>query len=1501
MTSNTTGIQWVPKPLNHSSAHVFQQPTRPLHPLSGTENHPYRFDVEPPSKKQRLDREPDRVPLPFGSHVQHKGISKPQSQLPDSPTSVQAYNASIHAVNQSTTTRPEETSAPSLVFPLRSISDQRHPLRYGNGTISQQAIPNLGPVQTKPFVLQPPPPAPQYPSGRTSGSSKATITQDLTQSSIGEDTADFSPWRGNHAEDVLSESTIKYGFSDKVQVSQNESSTAKPTAWNSFKHKSRLQVLSSLFVTVLEQRQTHGTVTAGCTFKPPPRVTLTDSKREAWLRDLANPTIPLRRLSRTIPHGVRGRALLDQSLAKTIPTSRSLWLAKCVGANEIRAFKRKGASGAFAVGGETKWIKDWTASVEQFLDALIGNCGSDSWTENMNYGLRLAINLFAERLLDKDHYFDWLLNAVNQSDLDKVPVYLLIIRSHLKELGQSRRYGRRLAESLLGQLRRVCHPDFDAECGRLMVQQIEQHASSDLYDAPRTEIVGIIKILMAASPASFLLPKRWSRYQSMLQSVIGAPHLALFENIRERNIRLQALAGSDPESEVATTQTLIQILDSMTPGVDIFKVASKMWEIAADTELLVRTCLCWSSSIYRTRCTRIYTAARLLRSWSELGVDVQSYILNFLTVDAKAAYLEKANLYRIISELIWSRHFSVGKYLNWLIANGLLRGHGKSAKELSPDLGLLLEIPLHGLSLHILNLRQNLLRIIGVSIDGENWKIAQKRVFFDRKFQDQPKGFRDLPDSSYLPLGQVRDTLAIKLNVGHWVRQKLLTYPDSGQAVFEKQRETIDHVARPPLHPLLDVSQLHTLLRQLEDVEDFTAMTEVLVYFSSSPDLQVLKAAAVTVSHYLDVFLAIGATDRIFARLMQQRTKLSDKSGYSVLIEALLDLAESLPDRSREVGILRQDSQKHESRLSVAACSPISEHMTEALQADNPRSSLPCTDDIEQLLASGTSMDKRLLMDVFGLIWKRFEMARVDSIQSSFAAAGLIARMRSFDVATVNEMTLHRVDEILASEPRPKLRRVWIPLICAQVISFEKLLGRISQQLQKVDDLDMQCELLAEAVECMIVGRQKAETSISHRYYRFYAQQQQALRHPSPSVVSLLRHALKYAHNTQDENPMNICKLLRKPEFLPMLRTVMDSNPQGWKSVKEIFSPILMMEAALQSLGNLVLPSIDGQEQVGKHGRLSTLLQTVAVLSLPLCRLYLEAMLIGMSKTSEEAVNDLVSVAMEILPISSIRRVELWASMISGLPQEQRKTIGDKAETEFFSLLASTSKPRMKDFSKQLKYLLLVVSAADNTVHDTVSATRIITQAHDTIVLLSASRLSPSTKKPSNEIEIHQMDVSEEPSDYEVLDALLRLLSIHQTAFSTPNISEDVITQLLILLSLLLVHPFPTTYAYLSNDIYDFLTVISDFIPPTIQARCIHILHHQHRLKDSRLHYVFAFSDATENTWLQLSTGKSSVRHPASHHFPIRRWETMQDATPLMTENDTSISLSLFGVKKSVL
>ncbi|KAL8985557.1 MAG: hypothetical protein Q9205_000758 [Flavoplaca limonia] len=1434
MTNNSTGFQWVPKPPN---GHVFKQLTQPFPPFPGTENHPSRSDAEPALKRQKLD------PLnssPIPTDKQSETIQSSRSQPPDL-SNVQTYNASSHTANQSTTLHLGNPAAQSLVFPLRLPLDQHQCRRKRRHSVSRRAAGNAGPVQNKPFVLEPPSAAPRYPSTAVtvSGDSRDSIALHSPQACSAEEAADFTPWKGIHPEDALGEFSIKHGFYDKIQVSQNESGTARPTAWRNYKQQSGLNILSSLFVSVLDQRQIHGFVTAGCTFKPPPRVTLTDSKREAWLRDLADPKIPLRRLSRTIPHGIRGRALLDHSLAKNIPTSRSIWLAKCVGANEIRAVKRKGATGAFAVGGESKWIKDWTANVEQFLDTLIGTCGSDGWREKMTYGLQLATHLFAECLLDRDHYFDWLLSTISQIDLETLPLYLVIITSHLREFEQ--------------------------------LHKIEINALPDLYSAVKIKTVNLITVFLVSSPASFLMPRQWLGYQSLLRSVTeaGAPASTLFKDICKRNMRLLAMAGSDADSEEEASQSLIELLDSLASGTDIFKIAPEMWEVAPNAELLVRTCLCWSTSIFSNSWARIYIAVRLLRSWRCMGLDIQTPLLQFLAIDAKAADLDDDKLYRVIAELIRSRHFSVGGYLNWVIANGLSSRRGAE---------------------------KNLLRSIGVDINNEDHYIAQWQALFDSDPTVQNDSLLHQSAVDQLPIARHEHTLAVKLNVGHWIRQKLVGRSDGRQTSLGYVQENINNGS------VLDESQFGLVLAVLEKLEDYTTLGDLLLFHSKSHDPQLLRAIAVTTSHYLDILQACGTADMVFIQLMQQHIVLHSKPGYLALLEALNDLAASLPNRAPETRTLRKEKQKQDSKSLVTACSPISEHMAEALQIEHSGSALPCTDDIEQLLASGTSMDKQLLTDVFGVIWRRFEIARADSVQSGFTAAGLLTRLRSFDAAAVAEMTIRRVDEALESRSRTAHQSMWISLVCAKVITFEKVMNRILQASQQVDNLNVQSKLLAEIVECLTLGRPRADSSITHFYYRFYAEQQRFLKAFPPSVVSLLQGMLKLAHSTQEVIPLSIRKLLQEHSFTALLRTLSNTSSQGTNVLKEIFSPVLMTEGAVQTLGRLTLPSAIGEGQSSKEDRLHVLFDNVTTLtSLSLHRLYLEAILSAESKTGESTAPTLVHVTLRMLPFSSSRKVAYWASIVSGLPQQQRQAIGDKAETEIFVLLASTSRPSTPDFLKEIKYLLSLVSVADYSAHNAISATRLITQIYNTIVHLSITQPSSSSEM-DGKAESEDSTGSAESLGYVKLYAVLRLLHIHHTAFCTPNVSEDAVTELLVQFGLLLGHPFPDTYSYLSTDICDFLTIISDSLSATIHLRCIRILKKQYGLNDSLLHFIFASSDREENAWLQLSAGTtSSTQPPTLQPFPLRIWETLQDATPLMTENDTSISLSLFGARKTVL
>lgn len=65
------------------------------------------------------------------------------------------------------------------------------------------------------------------------------------------------------------------------------------------------------------------------------------------------------------------------------------------------------------------------------------------------YSIRLATHLYAEHLIDRDHYMDWLVTGLENSNQAKLPMWLLIIQIYWKDLLRLRRHGRRLVSAIL--------------------------------------------------------------------------------------------------------------------------------------------------------------------------------------------------------------------------------------------------------------------------------------------------------------------------------------------------------------------------------------------------------------------------------------------------------------------------------------------------------------------------------------------------------------------------------------------------------------------------------------------------------------------------------------------------------------------------------------------------------------------------------------------------------------------------------------------------------------------------------------------------------------------------------------------------------------------------------------------------------------------------------------------------------------------------------------------
>lgn len=129
-------------------------------------------------------------------------------------------------------------------------------------------------------------------------------------------------------------------------------------------------------------------------------------------------------------------------------------------------------------------------------------------------------------------------------------------------------------------------------------------------------------------------------------------------------------------------------------------------------------------------------------------------------------------------------------------------------------------------------------------------------------------------------------------------------------------------------------------------------------------------------------------------------------------------------------------------------------------------------------------------------------------------------------------------------------------------------------------------------------------------------------------------------------------------------------------------------------------------------------------------------------------------------------------------------------------------------------------------------------------------------------------------------------------------------------MSNLLLLPSLSTHVEIADYVYDVLAIIADSIPDEICLQCIQTLRDQNHAKDPRLQYIFGYSNRIEGEWLRSVTNppyQSGSRIEDAHQaiptrlpYTLRRWEMVQEATPLIAENDTSLSLTLFGAREVV-
>lgn len=422
----------------------------------------------------------------------------------------------------------------------------------------------------------------------------------------------------------------------------------------------------------------------------------------------------------------------------------------------MRTHKRKGQAGAIS------WIRGWTSSVEQFLESTIATVGQQDWKPRVTYALQLTTHLFKERLLEDDHFLDWTLKNLECCPPERLFVWLLIIciPDFWHELVSVRRRGKRLAESLLDHTQKF--------------YDVEEHIES----MPVLSFLeNVLHKLVVTMPACLVLPITWSKHSTVLHilqerrpqpDIIYA--LKLLDTRNEKLIKSASTTRSSPNDPMGRVYQLLDSVD-YNAKVRIDDLSYDCMETICDTTQLVLAVLSWACSLYRQGSYRVYLVTRLLRKWNHLGTDIYDAILTCLPRLALDQSKESCAIFRIIAELVRSKTFSLGRFLQWLIATGSLSQHQDMHSPSSWPLRLVTEIPLSGLSENVQNLRNTLLRSTIYSVEMEEQAIEAAEA----SICHQLPGLFNISnlENTQSPFAINKLSSTVRLEVGAWLRQEV--------------------------------------------------------------------------------------------------------------------------------------------------------------------------------------------------------------------------------------------------------------------------------------------------------------------------------------------------------------------------------------------------------------------------------------------------------------------------------------------------------------------------------------------------------------------------------------------------------------------------------------------------------------------------------------------------------------------------------------------------------
>ena len=1332
---------------------------------------------------------------------------------------------------------------------------------------------------------------------------------------------DYYPWTGNHPEDSLTDQTIKSGFQNKPVVSNETNNAAVKTHCKPFKDKVAIPTLSSLFATVLEKRQAFGRIAGPSTAKPPPRVSLTSSRREAWLQDLSNPVIPLRKLNRTIPFGITGKVLLEQCLTKNIPIARAVWLSKAVGINELRAYKRKGATGPTGLGGELKWIREWTVHVQQFIESTSELCGQADFKHKMQYAITLSSHLFAENLLDQDTFTEWLLSSSEKAPIERLPMWLLLIRVQWKNLVSTRKRSRRLAQCLLSR-----------------IDAASSDPSKDILTPVIKRMQLFVATLVVKNKGSMILPSVWPQYQSLLAAMADDMlHPSIRSSLEELNVRNEHLTPGSRHigAPHSRRKLIVDLLDSTTHETNFDELIEICCNIGDDLQMVATTVLEWASSIYRSGTHQVYLTIRMLRKFYDLEVDVDSIVIPLLSRKDSHRF-NFAKVLTIVAALVRSSHFSVGRFCQALIVRG---SAGAALEGSEPDrrlLTLLKELPIDDCPERVCTLRRLLLKEAGIKLNSIDNMASIIQTAVDKVLADPSATDSTLPSLSAI-------NASTRIALDGWLQNRLKVL---SQYVNESCEFTKDHGCS------ITRREFYVYRYMLEQLQDLDLLGELLHIAITSDEQDVMTSVVETLQYHLDSFAANGSlqglTEKLIDRYQMLRLKsLLDKP----LVAAMSSLFATLNSDSTMQLQLKNDLAQCHQRATVAMCSPASDNAVDVLMSDD----VDTDDEIDRILTSGTTMDEQIVARVFKRITTRVSEWKGDDPCYAIRCGQWFSKLRAFDSETFDNLMQEWMTKAMTSN-----RRICLSILpalvgcgCSTVASFVQCTNYCRAPAKL--DRNFCAELDIDTLEAILSTSPTPKTGCLDIWYTYKVERQKFVGSSTATILGFFQRAVQSCGTCEATHLQGRLRSLLAEENVSafLKRAAVQASQDFQNCVCSLSSDDTAAVGALNKEGILSLFDLDKPHLDGEYSdEIMQLFEIADELSLPMCQLELLRLIPRnmssktssvMRSASKEPFECLQNNLMTICDASAV-----WQEMLSVLDTTCVSQLCNVAERDHFAVLKKIVDATMD---------LTPVEGLEN--YDQASG---LLQKNFTVVeALSIGRSSPRfftifdpLKGLVEALSSHRDSISEDgrTSPYircaaESIYCLLRLFLLLKHSDGAHKLQSSDLSLLVPLLCTILALPALQPFSDLLQFTYDILTYFSDDLTDDQRTHFSRLETPWHAT--DALPFIFGAAPNAQDSWLALvtsaapaapaptpspaqrfhqqqvapATPRPAPRVPAARAlsqpqaklwnapvpFPLRRWEVLPDAGGSSAAaaaaaaggaggNDTSVSLALFGARR---